>query len=314
MANELIYQSSSSYDFCTEGTSYLTSFCTFGWDHLIGHTRKGGLRFVNVNIAQGTSVYQAILYIRIDDVEVDNDANIKFKIYGIDEDNTANFGSNPFGRTKTSAYISKEWGSPTDQSWGGCDVTSIVNEILGRGGWSSGNAMGFLIEDNGTAHDQNRLVVDQYGSGLDSYLMIKQTNVDFTPTPKTVVAPIFPATSNYGIKISKRGVNVSDASEDELLYTSRKKIFKVIDEAQITTTAATHNILHILPYAPACLVYANFNNKKFKLNRMFDPNYDDPVTGVNGGIGYFGSDSTKLSITAGSGTDVYYYIFIDPLT
>lgn len=110
-------------------------------------TWSGALRFTGINIAQGTSVSSATLYFYGGDVGAGSFANQTCK--GIDEDNTDVF-NNPFSRTTTTASTAVSGTVPAVGNYFNITVTSIVNEILGRAGWSSGNAMGFTIRPDST--------------------------------------------------------------------------------------------------------------------------------------------------------------------
>ena len=115
--------------------------------HKDGNSRHGAFRFTNVTIPQGTTVSSANLmcYAQYRGAVT---TSLKYKIWGIDEDDTASFG-NPMGRAKTTATDTRQTSmSYSPPFYFGVDVHNEVNEILARGGWSSGNAMGFIIEDN----------------------------------------------------------------------------------------------------------------------------------------------------------------------
>ena len=124
---------------------------------------KGALRFPGVNTSQGTVVYKAELGIWV--YERNGTDTVYTTMYGIDEDNTATFdtGTAATARAKTTASINSNYGSASDSQYFGTDVTSLVNEVLTRPGWSSGNAMGFIVDDNGTAEggdDGNSVYTD----------------------------------------------------------------------------------------------------------------------------------------------------------
>lgn len=106
------------------------------------------IRFPFVAIDQGQTVTSAGLEWRNVLTTVTDD--IKFKIFGINEDNTADFSSSPMGRPKTTAVRTKVQAANTSEFNFGDDVTSLVQEIVNRGGWAAGNNMGFLFNDNGT--------------------------------------------------------------------------------------------------------------------------------------------------------------------
>ena len=318
MANESTFMAGATNDYAYHWLNwdedYSTASCAFGYYKAdVERSEEGAMRFLNVTIPKDTSVNLAKLMFRIDNHE---GGGVKFKVYGIDEDNTANFSSYPFNRAKTTASTSVEWGSPSSGSWAEIDVQGIVNEIVSRASWSSGNAMGFFFSDNGTSTSQTNDVWDNKGQGLDSYLVIRTSaEPDFTPTPITVDAPTFPTTGNQGIKIAKPGISVLEATEDQLYFTTRKKVFKVKQEGSTITTEMTISIPHGLSYKPAFLTYVKDSEKgfyRYKLPRI--TYYEDPENDVTG---YVQSQSSNIVVTTFNAllheAEVYYYIFIDPL-
>lgn len=309
MANETTYTAGSSNDYFIEqpgALSDITGFVGMGYNKdglgADSGSINGALRFNGVTIARGTTVNEAYIRFKISSVVPDNNATIKFKIWGIDEDDTANFSSNPMGRTKTSEFSSVEWGSPTDGSWANISVTSIVNEILSRGGWSSGNDMGFLIFNNGTATDTNRYIIDAFG-GDDAFLVIRETaEPDFTPTPKSVAAPTFPDADDCGIRVSAPNKDVLIVTDDDIWFTTKKHTYGVYEEGEAIIASSPHTITHNLGYAPAVLAYANYSGKKYR--------FPDFVNLTSGGT--IESNLTQAKIYTDA-NKVYYYIFIDPI-
>ena len=107
------------------------------------------LRFSNVTIPQGATITSASITMQ---AYQSNSSAGYIKIKGIDEDNTSSFDSNPFARTATSATIDWDIGSVTaNNTYTSSSITTIVQEIVNRGSWSSGNAMGFFLMDDGFA-------------------------------------------------------------------------------------------------------------------------------------------------------------------
>jgi len=109
------------------------------------------LRFTNITLNQGQSIVSAAFEYK--SVRTFGSADIKFKCYGIDEDNTGDFGSDPLGRPQTDAYTDKTQSQIGGAFNFGDTWTSIVQEIINRPGWSSGNAMGFFFRDNSSPND-----------------------------------------------------------------------------------------------------------------------------------------------------------------
>ncbi len=263
---------------------------------------QGALRF-QVTLAQGTTVSLARLYMYVQFRGVGS--NLKVIAHGFDEDNTADLSSNPFGRSQTSASNTIDSAIVSVGSYQEMEVTTIVNEILARGGWSSGNSMGFAIENNGSA--DNIYLEDDNGI---SYLMIRaEAEPNFTPTPKSVSPSPIPPSRNVGMKMSYPGKNVLIASESELYFISRKKKqFKVFKEGRfVSSGAGDFSIPHALGYIPFTSVYCKssiFGNFWVKLPLSWDansPNYYMDKYNI-----YFHSTT--------SGEEFYYRVFLDKLS
>ena len=107
-----------------------------------------GLRWQTINIPQGTTITSATLSINLTN---DNGA-LSADVRGIDEDNTAEWsvGSRPSQRTKTTATITANeanWGNWGVGNWITIDITSAIQEIINRVGWSANNALAVVLEN-----------------------------------------------------------------------------------------------------------------------------------------------------------------------
>jgi hypothetical protein len=302
MANEIVYVIAASNDFATESGGYFTDLFSVGDNG--GDSTKGAVRFLNVAIGQGVTVNSASLYFYAQSQGAGS-GNLKFKTYGIKETNTSNFSSNPFGRAHTTAVDSADNPLPGAGNYKQITVTSMVNEILAQGGWSSGNAMGFFCENDGSNSDV--YISDEDGT---SYLAIRVSALpNFTPTPVTQAAAAFPAPSDFGISIAKPGQDVRSATEEQLYFTTRKNCMKVYAEGSTSCTANVEKLIaHNLGYNPQVIAFAQGGGKSFKLPRFFASATDPIGGGLEGDIK---SDSTYLRITVFQDSDVYYYIFLD---
>lgn len=137
---------------------------------------KGAIRFPNVQVNQGATLYQAILHLYYWE-KGSGSGNLQYICKGFDEDNTANFsGGDPWGRSTTSASVSSSaslGSAPTEFT---INVKGIVEEIIGRSGWSKGNAVGLQVDNNSSPSD-----VWMHGlySGYESssYLELMTTSV-----------------------------------------------------------------------------------------------------------------------------------------
>lgn len=300
MANELIYSSdtTSNYAFQREGDTEGTSYLQFGRQTFIGtdYTWNGAIRFTGVAIPQGYTVNSATLYLY--HAGTSNSSDVYLKAYGIDEDNTSSFG-NPFGRSKTDASNTHNQ-TVANGGYFGIAVANIVNEIVGRGSWSSGNAMGFILEDNGSAAEQ---YIYDGASGANTFLAIRlDTEPNFKPSPKSVASPTFPAADDCGIRVSAPTKDVLTVTDSDIWFTTRKRTFGVFEEGEVEIPSSPHTITHNLGYQPAALAYANYSGKKYR--------FPDFVNLSSGGIIYTNKTQAKIITDADK---VYYYIFIDPI-
>lgn len=300
MANELIFYESSANDQWTDrATSYSVAGLTYIGTASDGDEFNCGYRFPSVTVSQGTTVNEARLlcYVAFKGSSSDR---LYVKAYGIDEDNTASFTSYPLGRTKTTAVTTFDTEMPSVGTYQEIVVTSQVNEILARGGWSSGNAMGFILNDNGSASD---VYIGEDDSPGKSYLMIRESaEPNFKPTPGSVTAPTIPEAGDFGIKISKPGVNVLTATDEELYYTSRRGQLKVHMEGEVDITTTTKTIAHNLGYTPFVMLFIKPNgNTTWEKYPSF------------GTTGYYVNDTNLYIDGLVSGDKIYYYIFLDQL-
>jgi len=314
MANEVVFKPSNSADFQYETQTGAKGNieADAGQTRLLGWV-KGAIRFNNVTVNKGTTVNSAMVNFYI--TERFGSGEVKSKVYGIDENNTANFFDlNAFGRDHTTAWTTTGTTQGAGEYWN-FDVKDIVNEIFARDGWSSGNSLGILIEDNGTASGADLYVSSNYED--NSRLVIRvSAEPDFTPTPITVDVPTFPGANSFGMKFSKPGVNVLTATEAETYFTTRKKSFKIHMYGQGTCDGGNvwTDITHGLDYIPSFLIYGDAGLKASNFHVKVPRQYygaDDPLGFEGDWMAY--ADTNKISVNSVVGGDFIYYIFLDPL-
>ena len=132
------------------------------------NAHEGAFRFDEIDIDSSDTILRAKIQIGTDYKLGSTSDFIKFKTYGIDEDDTISF-NNPMSRPKTTAYSSTTRSVP--YNYGDdveVDVLSAINEIKSRGGWANGNAMGFIVnEDNGDVEAEMGCWDGGYGATLE---------------------------------------------------------------------------------------------------------------------------------------------------
>lgn len=308
MANERDFLIASADDNALESGAFYTSGSAIV-GHWTGDATKAAFRFTNVSIPQGTTVSSASLYFKVKS-QGSGSGNLKFKTYGIKETNTNNFSSNPFGRSHTTAFDSADNPLPGAGNYKQITVTSIVNEILAQGGWSSGNAMGFFCEDNGSASDVY-IRDDDEASILE---ILVSANPDFTPGPYTVQPNKIPAPQNYGVILTPPGKDALDVSMKERSFSTGIQTVKASIDGQRGWPAASNleKTSHRLKYPSAFLSYFKYSNKIFLAPRkaLYTA---DPVGGGIELYSYTDSESIAMALDPNSADPNawYYYVFID---
>ena len=124
------------------GANILTNIIAAGTDTVPVY--NGFVRFLNVTAPQGATVDSATLTLNITGIT----GTPNTTLYGVDADNAAAFsypGNTPSSATKTTATADPD---PAGTGTKVITITTIVQEIIDRGGWASGNAMAFVFINN----------------------------------------------------------------------------------------------------------------------------------------------------------------------
>lgn len=267
---------------------------------------NGACRFENVAVGQGVTVDAASLNI-LTQFQGAGSGNLKFRTYGIKETNTGDLSSNPFGRAHTTAFDSADNPLPGVGNYKQCTVTSIVNEIFAQGGWSSGNHLGFLCENNGS--NDGVWIEDDDGSEVLSIRI--NALPDFTPGPFTTRVSSIPPKENFGIRISKEGADALTDNIQNLNYYSKATVLKAIKSAEKGWTPSSNleKVSHGLKYPPAFLAFYKTNN------RVYHANSNLSSAGIP--IGYVIANQENLEFVldpnASDPDSWFYHVFIDEI-
>ena len=152
-----------------------------------------GVRFTNLAIPAGATITNAYIQFTTDDSPANSAGNATFTLQGHDVDSAAAFAAtanNITSRATTTASVI--WsGIPAWSTAGQAgadqrtpDLSSIVQEIVDRPGWTSGNAMAFIVTGastnhreaesyNGTAAAAPLLVVEYSLAGSGTYVNLQ---------------------------------------------------------------------------------------------------------------------------------------------
>jgi hypothetical protein len=250
-------------------------------------------RFPNVTIPAGSTIVSAKISLMTWNGGVHS---MYLKIYGIAEDDTEIFPANgsspdPTVRSLTSAYGTWvfERGMSDDSYYDSGDLATVVQEIVDRGGWQSGNAMGFKYEDNGMDDNTEQYFYNwdrwhaTYASGKYPVLTIEYAPppnlltkdlkyaitrpVAITKSLKYEIDYISPTNKTfYGVKVAKDNINVLHTNDPRhLKFSSEFNTLKYYWDgtAQVHVQnppkdeyTVTGYVEHNLGYFPMAMVYA----------------------------------------------------------
>jgi len=145
------------YIFTAYGEAWANSAITWAGyiqdDHGYGYKTEAAyetsIRFPNVTITQGAEISAATLSIKQDATAYGTQATMHVQAF--DEDNSAiptsfaNFGA----KARTSASVTWTEGSlSAGVTYTSPDIKTVIQEIVNRGGWSSGNALQICLSDS----------------------------------------------------------------------------------------------------------------------------------------------------------------------
>jgi hypothetical protein len=142
---------------------------------------KVGIRFPNVQVPQGVQITNAYIEFQADESD-SSSTNMKFYGEAIDDAPRFSTSKDDIGhRNKTGQYV--EWNPVPAWSVGNYyqtpDLSVIVQEIIGRGGWASGNDMVIIID-----HSSGERVAESYdGNGTPPRL-----HIEYSDDPKPVIS------------------------------------------------------------------------------------------------------------------------------
>ncbi len=155
-----------------------------------GLYRKVGLRFANVTLQKNAPITRA--YIEFSTAGQDS-ANTTFSIEAVAQDNPTAFTTGIFNISTLPVYseavnwvMNYAWVT-TDEVHQSADITALVQKLVDRSGWASGNAMAFVISN-----------------GEDVFRKAKSWNADPAKAPKLHI--------EYAVNVVD--VRVSAATDD----------------------------------------------------------------------------------------------------
>jgi len=163
-----------------------------------GSAIVSGFRFANLSIPRGAPILSAYIQFAVDG-RYDNPLTLA--LYGEATGNAQPFSdsSQPADRPLTNASVT--WNIPDSNVWNlgethnSPDLTNIVQEIVNRGDWVSGNALAVVVSNAAPAGGTHRRVIGYERSPADAArLVIVYGGVAPSPTPTSTSTPKFTPT------------------------------------------------------------------------------------------------------------------------
>jgi hypothetical protein len=194
-----------------------------------------GVRFRNLTISQGTKINNATLLVRTI-YTYDAGTNITVTIAGDDVDQSEAFvNSSSFTRTYTNAFVVWNISDVNGNSWHNVSVTEIVQEIVDRPGWTSGNDLSLVIfTDAGTPRREFASV-----DGNPAHVAI--LNITYAETPASgpiadQATPPYNDTDDYTWELNDtyRGFDIWEVHDENRTGYSADVNWNLLDQTLLT--------------------------------------------------------------------------------
>lgn len=135
----------------TSGFGYVRGVARISRSHPSAGDSDCALRFT-LNVAKNATIQDARLHFWL--AERQGSSNMYWRVWGIAEDNTGDFGSNPLGRAVTT-HSHRPEGNPSSGSYQTFGIKDAMNDVITRSGWASGNNFGVIMRREPEFPDNN---------------------------------------------------------------------------------------------------------------------------------------------------------------
>ena len=150
----IVTASSNDCDVYWDGSAWVLSLV--GLTQRVGYTNAtalkegGGMRFLNVTIPKDATIDTAYLTFKASDTRTGTTVNSKIRGEASDNPITFSTLADYQGRAKTTAVVNWDaipaWTLDTD--YNSPEIKTIIQELVNRAGWASGNALAIFWDDH----------------------------------------------------------------------------------------------------------------------------------------------------------------------
>jgi hypothetical protein len=145
------------------------------------------LRFTDVTVPKDSTISSATITLQASEL-VGTITNVHVVWFGEASDNPAVFGSGRLPSAVSATTASATWNPSawtTDTTYS-LTVTTIVQELVNRDGWTSGNAMAFTGNGNTSSSTSYASAYESSGGGVHTFATLAITYVDAAGRRKNV--------------------------------------------------------------------------------------------------------------------------------
>lgn len=131
-------------------------------------------RFLNVTIPKGATINSAVIRFRASASDSGSTCNLRIQAEDADDAGQITNSADLNGRTLTSGYV--DWSSvgswTSGNDYDSPDFASVLQAIVNRSGWASGNALQIHVTNNGSSEGAYRRPVSYNGSSSTAPLLV----------------------------------------------------------------------------------------------------------------------------------------------
>ena len=227
-----------------------------------GTNYDNGFRFQNLSIPNGATINSATIsiYSKWNLGTLFTPLTMRLNISCVDEDNTDTWSdtNKPSGKTKTSSQVNWErtgtGAAPTFKWETSPSVVEIIQDVIDKGGWSSGNDLSIVIQDNesdNNAHAEVRSY-DYVGNIYGAWLNISYTGGASNSAPFFTSESPTNGSTDIANSTTQLSVTINDPEGDTFNWTiqTSPNIGSSLanDESNGTKTCSVSGLRHNTTY------------------------------------------------------------------